>query len=239
MCVDDRALDLDRIVLLGRGPKSARWSAEIVDAADEGALAVDHDDLAVHAAEHVQCAGRGCGGPGSKTAQRTPASVSASMNSGGRSGEPQPSTSDVHLRRRAAPPRAAPPAAAWPTLSSNRMKVSSSTSRARRGDGLEHARVELLAVLEQPDPVAVRPSAVLTGSISAASGAWSDRCDQGRRGSTSGAWTRGVAHVDAVELQQRAARREGARRAAVGLHEDLRQPGVVARGCRARGGASR
>ena len=65
--------------------------------------------------------------PGSKTCTRTPASMSAPMKAGDRSGEPKPSI----VMSTFAPLRAAASSAACsssPTLSSNRMKVSSSTS---------------------------------------------------------------------------------------------------------------
>ena len=59
-------------------------------------------------------------------------------------------------------------------------------------DGLEHAWKKRLAVFEQLDAVAADPART-TGRahslISATSGAWSDRCDQGFRGSTMGACT--------------------------------------------------
>src|SRR5690606_2328596 len=49
-------------------------------------------------------------------------------------------------------------------------------------DGLEHAREVLLAVDQQVHPIAPAPGA--HSRTSTASGAWSDRCDQGRRVST-------------------------------------------------------
>ena len=74
------------------------------------------------------------------------------------------------------------------------MKVSTITSRCAVADGLEHARKELLAVFQQLDAVAADPALDYSvsgahSSISATSGAWSDRCDQGLRGSTTGACT--------------------------------------------------
>ncbi len=62
---------------------------------------------------------------------------------------------------------------------------------AGRCDDFEGARVELLSVLEQPDTVAVDPASAHS-EISAASGAWSDRWDQGRLGSTSGECARAL-----------------------------------------------
>ena len=103
----------------------------------------------------------------------------------------------------------------WPTLSSNRMKVSSSTSRCAWRMASNTRGKELLAVLQQPERGcrAIQRGAS-SGSISAASGAWSDRCDQGRRGSTIGACTarcarrcgRAAAAASAPEKSARARR---------------------------------
>src|SRR5690606_39298947 len=70
---------------------------------------------------------------------------------------------------------------------------------ARLADGLEHARKELLAVLQQLEMVARHPArgaarplgagGAAHSAISAASGAWSDSRFQGWRGSGSGRCT--------------------------------------------------
>jgi hypothetical protein len=72
-----RAVDLHGVVLLGLGTEVLQVVGRVVDAADEGDLAVDHHDLAVHAAQQVrpQAEGRG---PGLKEWMRTPAARSAS-----------------------------------------------------------------------------------------------------------------------------------------------------------------
>ena len=71
------------------------------------------------------------------------------------------------------------------------MKVSMMTSCRAARIAVEHGREVRLAVLEQADPVAAAPARAHR-PISAASGAWSDRRDHGRRGSGSGAWTRAL-----------------------------------------------
>jgi hypothetical protein len=51
--VDDRPLDLDRVVLLRLRTEVEQVVGRVVDTADEGLAPVDYDDLAVHAAEQV------------------------------------------------------------------------------------------------------------------------------------------------------------------------------------------
>jgi hypothetical protein len=82
-----RAFDFDGVVLLGLGAEVGQVVGRIIDAADEGALAVDHHDLAVHAAKQVGAPAPELG-PGSNTCTRTPARTRVEMNSGDRSGEP-------------------------------------------------------------------------------------------------------------------------------------------------------
>ena len=49
-----RPVDLHRVVLLAFGAVVLQVVGRVVDAADEGDLAVDHHDLAVHAAQQVR-----------------------------------------------------------------------------------------------------------------------------------------------------------------------------------------
>ena len=242
-----RWIVLDHRAVASR-PRSPAWPrAEVgqvvggvVDAADEG-----------HAPRRPRRSCGACGGArwraaprkrgrGSNTCSRTPA-VGQRADERRRAG--RTSRSRRPSRRPATPRRAAAIStrcSSRPTLSSNRMKVSSMTS-CRAGDGLEHAREELLAVLEQRGRgCRCGPVACSSGWISAASGAWSDRCDQGLRGSTQRRVDARVAHVDAVQLQQRQARRKGlARRGRSACTNTSRRPAQSRRGCGARGGASR
>jgi len=48
------AFDLQRVVLLGRRAEVAQMVGREVDAADERGFTIDHDNLAMHAAEHVE-----------------------------------------------------------------------------------------------------------------------------------------------------------------------------------------
>lgn len=190
----DRPGELDRVVLLGLGAEVHQVVGRIVDAADEGALAVDHHDLAVHAAEHVQA-----------LAEEAMTRIEhAHLHAGlaqfleelareiGRA-EAVDHQVDLH----AAPCRLAHRGVQVQTHLVLEQDEGLDDHLALRGaDRLEHARKELLAVLQQLDAVARDPGiAVAHGwmrlqrSISATSGAWSDRCDQGRRGSTTGACT--------------------------------------------------
>ena len=48
-----RAVDLDRVVLLGQWPEVGQVIGRIIDAAHEGRAVVDHNDLAVQAPQRV------------------------------------------------------------------------------------------------------------------------------------------------------------------------------------------
>ncbi|MNS85720.1 hypothetical protein D3C72_1195940 [compost metagenome] len=192
----DRPRQLDRVVLLGLGAEVEQVVLGVVDAAHEGALAVDHHDLAVHAAEHVE-----------PLAQEALARVEHAHLDAGRGqafevrvreigrAEAVDHQVDLHaaLRRRA---HGRVQRQAHLVLEQD--EGLDDHFAPRRANRLEHARKEFLAVLQQVDAVAAGPVAGALGgvahgdlaahrSMSATSGAWSDRCDQGRRGSTTGA----------------------------------------------------
>ncbi len=178
-----RAGQLHRVVLLGLGAEVHHVVGRVVDAADEGALAVDDDDLAVHAAEHVQPlaeqapAGVEHAHPHAGLGQRT-------EEAGRQVGRAEAVDHQVHLGA-AARGLAQRGMQAQADLVLEQDEGLDDHLAPRLADGLEHAREEGLAVFQQLDAVAPVPA--VHSSTSATSGAWSDRCDQGRRGSTTGA----------------------------------------------------
>ncbi|EWS52892.1 hypothetical protein X551_04317 [Methylibium sp. T29] len=182
-----RAFQLHRVVLLGLGPEVGQVIGRIVDAADEGALAVHHHDLAVHAAEQV-------GAPAEQPRAgvehvHAHAGLGERADEGRRQvGRAEAVDRDVDLRAVACR-RQQRGMQREPDLVLEQDEGLQQHLVARRGDGLEHAREVGLAVLQQREAVAVDPAWRAHSEISAASGAWSDRCDHGLRGSTMGACT--------------------------------------------------
>jgi hypothetical protein len=191
-----RARQLDRIVLLGLGAEVEQVVFRIVDAADKGALAIDHHDLAVHAAKHVE-----------PLAHETLAGVEHPHLHAGR-GQPFDEAAR-EVGRAEAVDHQVDLGAALGGRAQGRVQLQADLVLEQDEglddhfapglpDGIEHARKELLAVLQQLDAVAADPVVVVVHgiaahsahrSMSATSGAWSDRCDHGLRGSTTGACT--------------------------------------------------
>jgi hypothetical protein len=184
-----RAADLHRVVLLGLGAEVGQVVGRVVDAADEGDLAVDHHDLAVHAAQQVRPQPKGAGRGRTRARARRPRA--AREEARGQVGRAPAVDGDVDLH-------------AAPGGGDQRLVQLQADLVLEQDEGLddhlalgvgdagEHAREELLAVLQQGELVARiqrRSMAVSQRWISATSGAWSDRCDQGRRGSTTGRCT--------------------------------------------------
>jgi len=184
--VDDRALDLHRVVLLGLGAADAQMVVGIVDAADEAEAAVDHDKLAVQASQQV----------GAEVAEQPRLGIEEVHADAGL----QQAVDELagEIRRAVVVQRQLDAQAALRGADQRRTQIAADRIVEqdegldqhlvlRGADRLEHARKEFLAVLQQAQPVAFAPALVAHRRISAASAAWSDRCDQGRRCSTS-AW---------------------------------------------------
>ena len=187
--LNDRPFQLDRIVLLRLRPEVSQVIGREIDAAGKRYGAVDDDQLAVHAAEHVrpyaQDPRRGI-----EAAQPHTGFGERRLERRGQVAGAEAVDKNVHLD--AAPRR----------LDQGRMQFETDLVLEDdegldddlvpcRANGLEYRREVLLAVLEQAGPVAAAPARAHS-PISAASGAWSDRRDHGRRGSGSGAWTRAL-----------------------------------------------
>ena len=189
----DRPVQLHGVVLLGLGPEVEQVVRRVIDAADEGALAVDHHDLAVHAAEHVE-----------PLAQKALAGVEhAHLHAGRREAfdelarqvgrtEAVDHQVDLHAAQRCFAHGGVQLQA---DLVLEQDEGLDDGFALRLPDGFEHARKEGLAVLEQLHAIAAGPVVVVVHgngaqrSMSATSGAWSERCDHGLRGSTTGACT--------------------------------------------------
>lgn len=186
----DGAAHLHGVVLLGLGAEVGHVVDRVVDAADEAQRAVHHHDLAVHAAQHVQA-----------LAEQAPAGIEhaqvhARLDQAGHEGLRQVRRAEavhqqVHLRApvRGLQQRGVQAAADLVVEEDEGLQHDLAPGL---GDGLEDAREELLAVLQQPELIARHPaggSARPHSAISAASGAWSDSRFQGRRGRASGACT--------------------------------------------------
>src|SRR5690606_8465406 len=174
--VDDRAAYLDRVILLGHRPEIGEMIGREINPADERDLAVDDDDLAVHAAEQVA--------PQAEDLRLRIEQMHAHADLGERRkerwrevGRTVTVDGDVDLD------------AAAGDLDEHPMQLDADLVleqdegldqhlASRRGDRLEHAREILLAVLEQASLVAADPDG-LHSTNSAASGAWSDSRDHG------------------------------------------------------------
>ena len=206
---DDRPFQFDRVVLLRCRPEVGEVVGGEVDAPDEGARAVDHQQLAVEAAEHV----------GTDAEQGRLLVVGAEAHPG----VGQRSEESVGERRRAVAvdgqfdPHAAargldqPPVQFVADLVLEQDEGLDEDFRPRFADGGERAGEELLAVLQQLDAVAGTPcafgrarvgqspaaavahrSAPDSSRMPASNGAWSDRCDHGCAFSTVGSIARAL-----------------------------------------------
>ena len=179
-----RPLHLDGVVLLGLRPEVEQLVSREVDAADEAALAVDDDQLAVQAVKRL-----GAQAPQQGRLRVEEVQVHAGAHQRG----------DIGLRQAGgavAVDRELHAHAALRGGQQHALQLEADLVLEQDEgldqhlalctlDGAEHGGEELLAVLEQAHAVAVDPLQ-FHSSICAASGAWSDRCDQGWRGSTIG-----------------------------------------------------
>ena len=182
---DDRPGDFHRIVLLGHRTEVAQVVGRVVDAADEGALAVDHHDLAVQAAEQV--------GAHAQPARAGVEHVDVDPGAG-HGGD----VLAAELGGAVAVHRQLHPHAAAGGVDQHLLQFVADLVLvddegldqhfvAGRADALEHPGVVLLAVDQQPYLIAFAP-VVTHRWISTARGAWSERWDQGWLDSTTGSW---------------------------------------------------
>ncbi len=103
-------VELDRVVLLRLRAVVEQVVVGVVDAADEGERAVDDDELAMQAPEHVEARRRTSGGPDRRRARARRRRSGRSMKSGDRSGRAEAVDHQVDLdaatrRARSAPSR--------------------------------------------------------------------------------------------------------------------------------------
>jgi len=175
-----------RVVLLGQGAEVRQVVGRIVDAADESQARINDHQLAVQAAEHVQAP------PQQTRLRREDVDLHARRGQWLDEGVAQ-------VGRAIAVHRQGHVHAALGRIQQGRVqRPSHLVGREDEGleqhllaglpDGLEHRGKEGLAVLQQFDVIDGLPVGLHT-RISAISGAWSDRCDQGRAASTCGSWT--------------------------------------------------
>jgi hypothetical protein len=196
-------VDFHRVVLLGLGAEVAQVVGRIVDAADERRS--PSITAILRCMRRSKCGRQPKGAPGLNTCTRTPAPRSASRKRSERSGEPQSSiVMSTWAPRCAAAIMAS--CSCRPTLSSNRMKVSTITSRlalAMRANtrGKNCSPFSSSVMLVAGDPAVV------------VHGIRFSEMDLGRQGRVVGQVRpgparqhhrqvhRAVAHVDAVERQ--------------------------------------
>ena len=179
-----RAQHLGRIVLLGQRPEVEQMVGRIVEAADEPALTIDDDQLAVHAVKRL-----GAQPPKPIRLRVEEVQMHAGIDQRGDEAFRQPGRAvaihrhlHAHAALRGGDQHALQIEADLVLEQDEGLDQHLALCTL---DGAEHGGEELLAVLEQAHAVAVDPL-WRHSSISAASGAWSDRCDQGWRGSTMG-----------------------------------------------------
>ncbi|MNN37781.1 hypothetical protein D3C81_1517440 [compost metagenome] len=171
-----RATHFHRIVLLGHRAIIAQVIGAVVDPANERPLAIHHDDLAVQAPEEV---GPHAGHPRLRVESvKTHTRFGHGRNEGIRQvGCAVPIHRQFH------------PYAAARRIDQNTLQlladlIVEDDERfqqdffARLGHGLEYTRVIAFSIDQQLDAVALHPRFVHR-FISAANGAWSDKCDQG------------------------------------------------------------